>query len=245
MEVTVKQRLVQFIKFMHLTQKAFEERCGMGNGYVNSIRRSIGPEKMQDIIRAFPELNREWLLYGEGEMLRPSAQVVQNNVLGNNNINSGVQGVCPECGRSDDIEIIESEEVRRPIIPTEWTYRTDIDIYEKVQRDKKDVSLSRFIALDVPIDMWHIVRDDSLLPDCKRGDLLALKAYPIGQENPIPGKIHAVDTKSNGMIVRILEHAKYGYRATAPNSVKYPEMRITKEDIIRVYRIVCLARIAI
>ncbi len=239
----VKQRLVHFIKFMHLTQKAFEDRCGMSNGYVANIRKGIGNDKLLNIVQQFPQLNREWLLYGEGEMLKSTPTVQQNNVHGDNNYNNVMQARCPKCG--DEVEIVEAEEIRRPIIPTEWTYQTDIDLYEKVQRDKKDVSRSRFIALDVPIDMWHIVRDDSLLPDCKRGDLLALKAYPIGKENPIPGKIHAVDTRSNGMIVRILEEKDYGYRATAPNSGKYPEMRIKKEDIIRVYRIVCMARIAI
>ncbi len=245
MEKAVKQRLMEFAEFRNLSISKFESLCGLGNGYVGKLKGEPGSRKLEDILKAFPELNRAWLLFGEGEMLRSPPSVQQNNVHGDNNYNNNgvMQMRCLECG--GDVEIIEAEEVRRPIIPTEWTYQTDIDIFEKVQKHHTAVSLSRFIALDVPIDMWHIVRDDSLLPDCKRGDHLALNAYPIGKENPIPGKIHAVDTKSNGMIVRILEEAEYGYRGIAPNSQRYPEMKIRKEDIIRVFRIVCMVRVAV
>ena len=241
MESAVKQRLVSFIGYLGISKNAFEVACGLSKRYVSNISVSISPSVIEKISLKFPQLNKSWLLTGEGEMLKSTPTVQQNNTHGDNN--GIMQMRCQECG--SEVEIIKAEEVRRPIIPTEWTYQTDIDIFEKVQTHHACVSLSRFIALDVPIDMWHIVRDDSLLPDCKRGDHLALNAYPIGKENPIPGKIHAVDTKSNGMIIRILEEAEYGYRGIAPNSQRYPEMKIRKDDIIRVFRIVCMVRVAV
>ena len=42
----------------------------MSNGYVASIRRGIGPEKLSKVLSAFPGLSRDWLLYGEGPMYR-------------------------------------------------------------------------------------------------------------------------------------------------------------------------------
>lgn len=74
--MTVKERLICFIKSNHLGQGAFEKLVGLSNGYVNNIRVSIQPDKLQKIALKFPELNTGWLLTGEGEMLRekPSCQ---------------------------------------------------------------------------------------------------------------------------------------------------------------------------
>lgn len=72
MENSVKQRLVNFLKYKRLSQKKFEETVGLSNGYVNNIRQSITPNKLQQIALHFPELNKGWLLTGEGEMLNGS-----------------------------------------------------------------------------------------------------------------------------------------------------------------------------
>lgn len=65
---TVKERTLQFIKFKGISMKTFEEKCGLSTGYVTSMRKSFGSEKLNNVLNAFPDLNRDWLLYGEGEM---------------------------------------------------------------------------------------------------------------------------------------------------------------------------------
>lgn len=69
-ESTVKERLIQFIKYKKLSQAKFEKAIGAGNGFVNNISKSIGGDKLQSIICVFPELNTNWLMLGEGEMLK-------------------------------------------------------------------------------------------------------------------------------------------------------------------------------
>lgn len=69
-ESTVKERIISFIKYNSLSQKKFEELLGLSNGYVNNIRKSISDNVLFKICGQFPALNRDWLLYGEGEMLR-------------------------------------------------------------------------------------------------------------------------------------------------------------------------------
>lgn len=66
----IKNRLIQFIQHKGMTNKAFEESCGMSNGYISSMRKGLGPEKLNNVLTKYPELNRDWLLYGEGSMLR-------------------------------------------------------------------------------------------------------------------------------------------------------------------------------
>jgi hypothetical protein len=92
METTVKQRLIEFLKYAGIGQAKFEKRIGAGNGFVNNIVKSIGGEKLQSIQREFPELSTEWLLYGTGEMLNPRQAITGDHntqVAGHgNNVNS-------------------------------------------------------------------------------------------------------------------------------------------------------------
>ena len=71
MENSVKQRLIRYLAFKNIPNAKFEKVCGLCNGYVSGIRRSIGPDKLKSITEKYPDLNREWLLFGEGEMLNP------------------------------------------------------------------------------------------------------------------------------------------------------------------------------
>ena len=50
--------------------KAFETACGLSSGYVTSMRKGFGRDKLDNVLTAYPQLNRDWLLYGEGEMLK-------------------------------------------------------------------------------------------------------------------------------------------------------------------------------
>lgn len=83
MKDNVKTRLMQFIKHYGMTTKSFENRCGMSNGYINSMRRGLGEEKLNNVLTTFPELNREWLLFGEGEMLKNESRIVVMRPSGN------------------------------------------------------------------------------------------------------------------------------------------------------------------
>lgn len=69
METTVKERLITFIKQKRISQKKFEEACGLSNGYLNSLRHAPSATKLQSILEAYPNINQVWLLTGVGEML--------------------------------------------------------------------------------------------------------------------------------------------------------------------------------
>lgn len=91
---TVKERLLSYLAHLGVGQTRFEKDCGLSNGYINNIRRSITPAKLQQIARYCPDLNTGWLMTGEGSMLRESTEgnniVINNsngdgNAVGNNN----------------------------------------------------------------------------------------------------------------------------------------------------------------
>ena len=70
---TIKERTIEFIKYKKISVKEFEIRCGLSNGYVANMRKGYSAEKLKDVLSAYPELNRDWLLYNEGEMLLNAA----------------------------------------------------------------------------------------------------------------------------------------------------------------------------
>ena len=72
MEESVKQRILAFIKEKSIGQKKFEETVGLSNGYVNNLKASPSSNVLQKIFSAYPDLNKSWLLTGEGSMLSAS-----------------------------------------------------------------------------------------------------------------------------------------------------------------------------
>ncbi len=68
----IKERLRVFIKYKKISERTFCRECGLSETYINSMRVSIQPSKVQMIAVRFPDLNTGWLLTGEGEMLKDS-----------------------------------------------------------------------------------------------------------------------------------------------------------------------------
>ena len=66
-----KNRLLVFIEnHCKMSVRAFEERCGLTNGTVGSVRKKgPGADIVQKISYNFPELNLNWLFRGVGNML--------------------------------------------------------------------------------------------------------------------------------------------------------------------------------
>ena len=104
---TIKERLILFIRYLNIGQGKFEARCGLANGYVNNIRRSITPEKLQQIARQYPELNAGWLMTGEGEMLKTETMNIGEVSGGANTIGMSVnQSISKNSGQNAGRDLI-------------------------------------------------------------------------------------------------------------------------------------------
>ena len=256
MESTVKQRLVQFIKMMHLTQKAFEERCGMGNGYVNSIRKGIGPEKMQDIVRAFPELNREWLLFGEGNPLKSTSTISGDiTVTGNHNSHighgqhnmpavveikeNGVEVECPSCGTV--VEVPSTAIL--PLVPVEVARQPDTNLEfwrENHPQEMQEVDLRKIWGGGV-----FLMRVDTraMEPEYREGTFLVLRKLKDPTYARADGSAYVIDTLKPHTLFRYLSKERDGnYILSAENDKRGP-IYLAAADILNIYDIVGSFRI--
>ena len=216
MKHAIKERIIEFINYKGISKNAFENACNMSKRYLSNLKGTPGARIIKNIHDAFPELNTTWLITGTGEMLSKDTENQEPTIL---------------------------EENRAPILPTAVAGSPDTDILKYVQKNYENLELSHVIVLDTPIDMWHIIRDDAMFPTFKVGDKIALLAYNKGEESPIPGKIYAVDTTSNGLVIRkLIPEENVGYIAKSLNEERYPDFIIKEEEIIRIFRIVYLGR---
>lgn len=67
---TTKDRILIFLEYLGMGQNAFEKKCGISNGYISNSRGSFGSRIISKISTAYPDLNVEWLMTGEGTMLK-------------------------------------------------------------------------------------------------------------------------------------------------------------------------------
>lgn len=77
MELTVKQRLVRYLAEKGIGQNKFERLAGISNGYIYNLKSTPKEGQLTKILQAAPDLNRVWLLTGEGEMLNTDVAPVQ------------------------------------------------------------------------------------------------------------------------------------------------------------------------
>lgn len=73
MSTSVKERLLDYINSKKLSVREFERSSNLSNGYLKSLRHAPKEDKLSTILSAFPDLNRDWLLTGKGEMLADRA----------------------------------------------------------------------------------------------------------------------------------------------------------------------------
>ena len=74
MNGSVKERLIEYLSYKGVSKATFGRSIGVSGAYVTSIRKSIDKDKLQSIALHYPDLNIEWLLYGEGSMLKEDSQ---------------------------------------------------------------------------------------------------------------------------------------------------------------------------
>lgn len=65
----VKERIFLFIDEIGISKNKFEKSCGLSSGYLKNFKGNLGADKLEGILNAFPQINKDWLLTGNGQML--------------------------------------------------------------------------------------------------------------------------------------------------------------------------------
>lgn len=205
---TVKERIISFIKYYSLSQKKFEELLGLSNGYVNNIRKGISDNVLFKICDRFPTLNRDWLLYGEGEMLNNEAVVEE---------------VLPEISYTDGVPyynedfLLGFEEISAPNSENP-EYLIRMPGYEKAT-------------------LWCNASGHSMEPEINNGDIIAMQRVEDFSFLPFGDIYGFITTNGLRTIKRLGRSTREGFYRLVPTNKNYDEQEIPITKIALVYRV--------
>ena len=208
----LSDRLKKFIDFKGLSINKFSASVQASNSYFNKVLKnntSIGSDRMEKIIRTYPEISPEWLLTGEGTMLTYKTSNEQKIL--------------------NDLE--EEYAIKRqgiPLIPMDamagWcTGGSQIMEYE----------VDRYIVPEfeeLNVDFMIRVRNDSMLPKFNSGDIVACKKLPSStffQWN----KVYVLDTIQGALIKRVKKSKLDNHILCVSENEEYEPFDLKLEEV--------------
>lgn len=251
MDSKLQERLREFIVYKGMPVSAFERRINASNGFVKNIKNGIGPVKQAVIFREFPELNRVWLLTGEGEMLnQPERAAVNNTVTVGRDNNGSIANGTSHCGSvlySNGAEMFDEEanalarrsnitRLYRPIVPEQLLHQPSVDIFEFILANKERIPYEPNVAQFCEYTFLSPAPNDCMRPEISRGDIMAVKKMPT--KKIINGERYMLDTKSRGAIIGFMTDLGTSFLCRALDPNEFADMRIAKAEVSAVYQIV-------
>ena len=209
-------RVRNLIASKGLTVKKFENIVGLSNGAVSKMGDDTRKNTIDRIIDAFPDVNRDWLLTGNGEMLKDGAGVP----------------VAGETYREDDVP----ECYMTYLVPMAAMGGSLVGFEEAGVRRE---DCERVVTPIADIDWAVPVCGDSMEPEYPNGSRVLVK-----QINPSDfiawGNVFVLDT-TNGIIIKVVKQSdREGYvRCVSLNpSGRYQPFDVPMRSIRAMYRVI-------
>jgi len=209
-------RLFEFFREKALSNYKVEQACGLSNGYLRNLRKAPSAEILEKIFSTYPELSREWVMYGTGEMLLTSA--------------TEATGTQPkeETNERPQMKPVVSGGI--PLIP--------IDAVAGFNGwDESGISELDCARYDVPdfaavhADFLIRVSGSSMYPKYSSGDILACRK--ILEVTFIQwGKIYVIDSQQGAMVKRLFEiEGDAEHILCKSDNANYPPFKLPKNEI--------------
>ncbi len=240
----IANNLLKYIYTIESTANAFAKNAGIDPANFARMlkgKQNITKKTLAKIQTANPQLNIDWLLTGEGEMLRqsPSQNVTgNNNIVGNSNTGNNTIIANAQAQKGTD-------HPTKPIVPKYLTSQPNTDVYKVLQSDGHTMQLDSMTAIPPynDFDFYYMVRQDAMKPLFKEGDVLALAHTERGSDI-IQGASMIIDTNDFGFLLRrIYDRGEYYECRIINEKSSFETQNISKTKVIRLYRIVYSIRL--
>ena len=113
-----KERIEELLHHFRMSATDFAEKAGFSAGIIADIRREkqhISKNICGKIIKAFPEVSKEWLLEGEGGMIKKQYSNNENDTYG---YSVPILPVYAQAGSIDEFSVsVKENECERVIVP--------------------------------------------------------------------------------------------------------------------------------
>lgn len=241
----MKERLMEFIREKDISNRKFLMKCGLSETYINTLTGNPSGDTIRKIENAYPELNTEWLMTGEGEMLKVQPAVKtpypaeQTQSVGNisGNGNAVINGNGNHVATQGDVSAVEQP----PIVPDAIVRRPDLDLIKWAESSEAEHAENVFdIAKILKKTRFIITTDDnSMSPTLFQNELVFCKPLPDTRPRDIiDGKCYVIDTRSRGAFIRQLFKQADGSILAVPINKQFGELVISEGDVLRIYHII-------
>lgn len=234
----VKDRVKVFAEYKKMTISKFEEMCDLSNGYIAAMRKGFGQEKLNNVLTAFPELNREWLLYGEGEMLKVPATLTVYNPSSEER---------QEIGESVDMSVIPAavveeikaevvEEMIVPIVPHEVALKAETNIKKYIEDNASELEHFDPRSVTAEVDTAERICTNSMYPTFLPGDVIFIQ-FLQEKSKITDGGIYYFDTSTRPTMIRLVKLLDDGRLLLKAFNPRYGDIYMRKEEITNIGKI--------
>lgn len=148
------------------------------------MRSGLGLKKLENVLNTFPELSREWLLYGEGDMLKGKIQTFELKTDGGQTLQKvpvfELEATAGFSSLYDDIYPAANDYITIPNLP--------------------------------PVDGAIYARGDSMAPLIASGDIVIFKKVDLAPNNILWGQIYIVSYSIDGDDYTVLKYVRHSTR---------------------------------
>lgn len=247
------KRIKQYIDYKGITNQNFEKQIGFSNGaFASQLKnnRTIGVDKLENILIAFPELNPEWLLTGNGEMIKTKSKENVPIKLGDKigdklgdkpNVKKRYAIELAEKPTNTGIEANNLGNAGIPLIPIDAMAGFGTGAVQVMHYDTSKYIVPEFSELNV--DFMIRVKGSSMVPKYNSGDLVACKKLVITDIFFQWNKVYVLDTEQGALIKRVKKGSRDNYILLISDNKNYDPFELHLSKIFAVALVVGVIRL--
>lgn len=200
-----KERILEYIKYQKITLQTFFQKTGIKRGFLDSdkLDQAVSDRNLAMIFATFPDINPDWLITGEGNMLRNDGLPVAHPAA----VGTGI-----------------------PLIPIEAIAGIPAGDYVGSRfLDCEHYLVPEFANLNV--EYMIRVSGSSMYPKYSNGDILACRRVNDVLFFQW-GKIYVIDSSQGALVKRVFQDEDPDkILLVSDNKEHYPPFSIPKSDI--------------
>lgn len=245
----IKKNILQFLEYEGITAYKFYKETGISRGIL-SQNNGLSEENTLRFLAYFPEVNAEWLLTGNGEMLKTKSKI---NVLKKNediyeDINEDKPNVkktyaieSPEMPMVTEENAVYKSNTGIPLIPIDAMAGFGTGAVQVMHYDTSKYIVPEFSELNV--DFMIRVKGSSMVPKYNSGDLVACKKLVITDIFFQWNKVYVLDTEQGALIKRVKKGSRDNYILLISDNKNYDPFELHLSKIFAVALVVGVIRL--
>lgn len=220
----ILKRLKEFIDANNLSIAAFEKSIGMSNAsFGKSLKNNgaIGSDKLENILKVYPDINPDWLLTGRGSMLKSDGVALMGDKEGE---------------KKEALPEVNYEYKGAPYYNVDFIGGFDLVLNDQTRNPDYYINFAPYNKEGV---IWCNITGHSMEPELNNGDFIAMKEMHDPIQYLPYGEIYGIVTDSYRTVKRIRMADRDGFVRLIPTnkSPEYAEQEIPVEMIRKVYAV--------